>query len=72
MFEYEILSQILVPRKMNWSPPDSFVVQISCGRWHTLFLTSNGKIFSCGSNDNGQLGHEQPTKRPRTSPFSMY
>lgn len=57
---------------MNWSPPDSYVKQVSCGRWHTLFLTSDGKIFSCGSNDNGQLGHELPTKRPRMSPFSMY
>ncbi|XP_065359238.1 probable E3 ubiquitin-protein ligase HERC4 isoform X2 [Calliphora vicina] len=57
--------QILMPRKMNWSPPDSYVKQVSCGRWHTLFLTSDGKIFSCGSNDNGQLGHELPTKRPQ-------
>ncbi|KAM7357848.1 HECT and RLD domain containing E3 ubiquitin ligase 4 isoform 2-T4 [Cochliomyia hominivorax] len=59
--------QILIPRKMNWTPPDSdsYVTQVSCGRWHTLFLTSDGKIFSCGSNDNGQLGHELPTKRPQ-------
>lgn len=57
---------------MNWSPPDSCVIQVSCGRWHTLFLTSDGKVFSCGSNDNGQLGHELPTKRPRMSTFSMY
>ncbi|XP_059219766.1 probable E3 ubiquitin-protein ligase HERC4 isoform X1 [Stomoxys calcitrans] len=59
--------QILTPRKMAWSPPNSCVVQVSCGRWHTLFLTSSGKVYSCGSNDNGQLGHELPTKRPRMS-----
>ncbi|KAI8120902.1 putative E3 ubiquitin-protein ligase HERC4 [Lucilia cuprina] len=63
--------QILMPRKMNWTPPDASVIQVSCGRWHTLFLTSDGKIFSCGSNDNGQLGHELPTKRPRMSPFKL-
>ncbi|XP_059219767.1 probable E3 ubiquitin-protein ligase HERC4 isoform X2 [Stomoxys calcitrans] len=57
--------QILTPRKMAWSPPNSCVVQVSCGRWHTLFLTSSGKVYSCGSNDNGQLGHELPTKRPQ-------
>uniref|UniRef100_A0A1A9WLI1 HECT domain-containing protein n=1 Tax=Glossina brevipalpis TaxID=37001 RepID=A0A1A9WLI1_9MUSC len=57
--------QILIPRKMNWSPPNSCIIQVSCGRWHTLFLTSDGKVFSCGSNDNGQLGHELATKRPQ-------
>ena len=32
------------------------VVQISCGFEHTYILKSSGKIFSCGKNDNGQLG----------------
>ncbi|KAL9905493.1 probable E3 ubiquitin-protein ligase HERC4 isoform X2 [Glossina fuscipes] len=57
--------QILTPRKMDWSPPNSCIIQVSCGSWHTLFLTSDGKVFSCGSNDNGQLGHELQTKRPQ-------
>ncbi|XP_075163815.1 HECT and RLD domain containing E3 ubiquitin ligase 4 isoform X2 [Haematobia irritans] len=57
--------QILTPRKMAWNPPNSCVTKVSCGRWHTLFLTSSGKVYSCGSNDNGQLGHELPTKRPQ-------
>lgn len=59
---------------MTWSPPNSCVSQVSCGRHHTLFLTASGKVYSCGSNDNGQLGHELATKRPRMSLsiFSMY
>jgi alpha-tubulin suppressor-like RCC1 family protein len=32
---------------------------VSAGKKHTLFLDSQGRIFSCGSNDNGQLGLNQ-------------
>ena len=32
------------------------VADIRCGYSHTLVLTSNGDVLSCGSNDFGQLG----------------
>ena len=32
------------------------VVEISAGEHHTLFLTSAGRVFSCGRSDGGQLG----------------
>ncbi|KAF7332282.1 hypothetical protein MKEN_00109400 [Mycena kentingensis (nom. inval.)] len=32
------------------------VVQISGGEHHTLFLTSDGKVFACGRANNSQLG----------------
>lgn len=35
------------------------------------FLVS-GKVYSSGSNDFGQLGHEQARKRPRMSKFCMW
>ncbi|OAF65447.1 hypothetical protein A3Q56_06827 [Intoshia linei] len=33
------------------------IIQITSGCSHTLFLTENGSIYSCGGNDYGQLGY---------------
>lgn len=33
------------------------VVQVACGRYHTLALTSTGEVFSWGGGKNGRLGH---------------
>jgi alpha-tubulin suppressor-like RCC1 family protein len=29
---------------------------VSCGKYHTLFLTGNGEVWVTGANDQGQLG----------------
>ena len=34
---------------------DSILVQIGCGRWHSLFLTQIGTVFGCGASESGQL-----------------
>merc|ERR1712100_466027 len=34
------------------------VIDIKCGMDHTLVLTSNGDVLSCGKNEYGQLGRE--------------
>lgn len=59
--------QILTPSQVPWTP-DSAIKQVACGHRHTLFLTSSGRVYACGSNDHSQLGHDLPTKRPLLIP----
>ena len=44
--------QIHIPNKVS-------VKQISCGNGFSLILTTDGKIYSFGRNEHGQLGHDQ-------------
>jgi alpha-tubulin suppressor-like RCC1 family protein len=32
------------------------VVHVSCGRVHTVFLTDDGNLWTCGSGVHGRLG----------------
>lgn len=32
-------------------------VQVSCGWAHTIVLTTDGRVFTCGDGENGKLGH---------------
>ncbi|XP_044756595.1 probable E3 ubiquitin-protein ligase HERC4 isoform X2 [Coccinella septempunctata] len=54
---------ILVPQKLDWFESGN-VISTALGDYHTLLLTVDGKVYSCGDNDYGQLGHELPRKRP--------
>ncbi|XP_077295148.1 HECT and RLD domain containing E3 ubiquitin ligase 4 isoform X2 [Arctopsyche grandis] len=56
--------QIFTPVASTWVQANK-VSNAACGENHTLFLTSDGKIFSCGNNDYSQLGHNLPRKRPQ-------
>jgi len=38
---------------------------VACGKNHTLVVTVEGKLYTCGSNDFGQLGHDGPRTRLR-------
>ncbi|KAJ8938616.1 hypothetical protein NQ314_011425 [Rhamnusium bicolor] len=55
---------ILTPRVLDWNLANT-VIDAALGDNHTLLLTREGKVYSCGSNDYGQLGHDQPRKRPQ-------
>ncbi|XP_055628123.1 probable E3 ubiquitin-protein ligase HERC4 isoform X2 [Toxorhynchites rutilus septentrionalis] len=59
--------QVMLPREMDWCHAPT-VEKAACGGSHTLLLTKEGKLFSCGNNDYGQLGHDTaslPNKRPQ-------
>lgn len=62
--------QIFTPKELSWSIVNK-VINVACGATHTLVVTSDGEVYSCGNNDSGQLGHHQPRKRPRKSRFGM-
>ncbi|XP_071455632.1 probable E3 ubiquitin-protein ligase HERC4 [Hetaerina americana] len=54
---------ILSPRELYFKEAAN-VSYVSCGENHTVMLTDVGTVYTCGSNDYGQLGHDGPRKRP--------
>lgn len=48
----------LKPMRVKWL---NNVSSISCGEAHTVVLTTEGKIFSFGWNEDGQLGSQHPS-----------
>ena len=45
---------------------DSKLTQISCGAWHTLFLTLNGNVYGVGRNNDSQL-----SSKYNSNPFGV-
>eukprot|EP00479_Gromia_sphaerica_P003339 TRINITY_DN138_c0_g1_i1.p1 TRINITY_DN138_c0_g1~~TRINITY_DN138_c0_g1_i1.p1 ORF type:complete len:422 (+),score=81.46 TRINITY_DN138_c0_g1_i1:600-1865(+) len=45
-----------IQEKQTNCPIEDPVIMMSCGRSHTLVLCEGHKVYSCGSNMNGQLG----------------
>ncbi|XP_024937570.1 probable E3 ubiquitin-protein ligase HERC4 isoform X3 [Cephus cinctus] len=58
---------ILLPREVDFHKATQ-VEQIACGENHTVVITNDGQVYSCGNNDYGQLGHEKSRKRLQLIP----
>ncbi|XP_054285164.1 probable E3 ubiquitin-protein ligase HERC4 isoform X2 [Macrosteles quadrilineatus] len=54
--------QVLAPRELTFTDVNQ-VKYVACGKYHTVLVTNSGSVFSCGSNDFGQLGHDKQQKR---------
>ena len=58
-----------VPQKIPNIPP---VLSVSCGAEHTLIITNDDNLWSCGSNEHGQLclGNQERQLKPQKTSFS--
>uniref|UniRef100_A0A1I7T561 Rod_C domain-containing protein n=1 Tax=Caenorhabditis tropicalis TaxID=1561998 RepID=A0A1I7T561_9PELO len=54
-------SNLLIPKKVNGLI--SKVIQVACGRAHTVVLTDNGRVLVCGSGSYGQMGVDDDIKK---------
>ncbi|THV08325.1 RCC1/BLIP-II [Dendrothele bispora CBS 962.96] len=67
-------AQVQLPQKVRRLSKEELggdtVVEISGGEHHSLFLTSSGKVYSCGRSNAGQLGlpDNDPVFKDRVDP----
>jgi alpha-tubulin suppressor-like RCC1 family protein len=48
------------------------MLSVACGNYHSVIVTGDGEVYTCGSNDHGQLGHEKSRKKPGKYLFTLY
>ncbi|XP_064458774.1 probable E3 ubiquitin-protein ligase HERC4 isoform X2 [Ornithodoros turicata] len=53
---------VAVPRQLRRFG-SRVVKDVACGKQHTLVLLANGYVYSCGSNEFGQLGQDRSQRK---------
>mmetsp|Transcript_216 Transcript_216/g.378 ORF Transcript_216/g.378 Transcript_216/m.378 type:complete len:805 (+) Transcript_216:165-2579(+) len=48
------------------------IKDVICGDYHSIFLSENGKLWSCGKNSQGQLGLEDTAPRTVPHPITFF
>lgn len=73
LIELEADKIILTPKQVQGLSPSELggarVVQIVGGGLHTLFLTSDGRVFACGETEEGRLGIPANDPKLQDLPF---
>ncbi|XP_069599640.1 probable E3 ubiquitin-protein ligase HERC3 isoform X2 [Ranitomeya imitator] len=62
-FNQGILNITPEPR-ISTFPLSNFIRQVACGEDHSVFLLEDGRVYSCGCNSVGQLGHDHEDGTP--------
>jgi alpha-tubulin suppressor-like RCC1 family protein len=60
----------LIPFKMNYLLSEKLKA-VSCGAYHSMALTKDGRVFCCGYNAFGQLGDRSLTDSHKLKPIDM-
>jgi len=55
-------------RAMLISRPSIRIVSVACGAFHTLAISETGSVWSCGRNQDGQLGNGTFADGPQLHP----
>ncbi|KAM4049423.1 putative E3 ubiquitin-protein ligase HERC3 [Anomaloglossus baeobatrachus] len=62
-FSHGILTITPEPR-ISTFPLSNVISQVACGEDHSVFLLEDGRVYSCGCNGAGQLGHDHEDITP--------
>ncbi|XP_017205802.1 RCC1 and BTB domain-containing protein 2 isoform X2 [Oryctolagus cuniculus] len=54
----------LVPCQISTNLSNKQVIEVACGSYHSLVLTSDGEVFAWGYNNSGQVGSGPTANQP--------